>query len=216
MTSTIALGAAAMVVFLTLNFAQAQIVEPNSVGDPALQAELLARAKKDQDVREKLIREQRAQGLSERQFPADILKEMQAIDAENLAWIRDVVDERGWPGKTLVGPDGSHAAWLLVQHSGLDFQKKCLTLLTAAVKAGEADSKDLAYLTDRVLLGEGKKQLYGTQVREVDGKLVPQPVEDEANLDKRRKEVGLPPIAEHLTDAAENYKLGQDKLQPKE
>jgi hypothetical protein len=31
-----------------------------------------------------------------------------------------------------------------------------------------------------------------------DGKLVPQPIEDEANVDARRKELGMPPLADYL------------------
>ena len=57
--------------------------------------------------------------------------------------------------------------------------------------------KNLALLTDRVLLAEGKKQLYGTQFTFVNGKLKPHPIQDEANVDKRRAEAGLPPLAEY-------------------
>src|SRR5205085_1172028 len=80
---------------------------------------------------------------------------------------------RGWPGKSLVGVDGANAAWLLVQHAdqGRAFQKRCLPLLEAAVKKGEATGVQLAYLSDRVRVGAGEKQVYGTQFRTVDGKL---------------------------------------------
>jgi hypothetical protein len=47
-------------------------------------------------------------------------------------------------------------------------------------------------------VAEGKPQRYGTQLDTVDGKLQPFPVEDEANLDSRRKAVGLPPMAEYI------------------
>ena len=56
----------------------------------------------------------------------------------------------------------------------------------------EIAQTDLAYLTDRVLLAEGKKQIYGTQVTQVDGKWAPRELEDEKNVDKRRADVGLP------------------------
>ena len=125
---------------------------------------------------------------------------MRETDRENLAWMREVVRRHGWPGKSLVGTDGANAAWLLVQHADHDrpFQKRCLVLLEEAVKKGEAAGEQLAYLTDRVRVGENKKQVYGTQLRLVDGKYRPQPIEDEANVDKRRKAVGLPPLAVYL------------------
>jgi hypothetical protein len=45
---------------------------------------------------------------------------MQAIDAENLPWLKRVIAEVGWPGKSLVGDEGASAAWLLVQHADQD------------------------------------------------------------------------------------------------
>ena len=73
-----------------------------------------------------------------------------------------------------------HDAWLLVQHADRDrpFQKQCLELLREAVAKKEASGKDLADLTDRVLVGEGKNQIYGTQFITKDGKTTAQPMED--------------------------------------
>jgi hypothetical protein len=62
----------------------------------------------------------------------------------------------------------------------------------------EVENMHLASLTDRVLLAEGKKQLYGMMFDTKDGTLVPKPIEDEANVDKRRAELGMQPLAEYL------------------
>ena len=160
--------------------------------EPALRDELLARVKTDQEARMKLIE-------AGNPPPAGLLKAVKDADDKNRAWLKGVVEKHGWPGKSLVGEDGAHAAWLLVQHADADlpFQKKCLGLLEAAVKRGEATGTDLAYLTDRVLAAEGKKQRYGTQLVQKGGKLVPKPVEDPEQLDARRKELGLMPMAEY-------------------
>jgi hypothetical protein len=95
-----------------------------------------------------------------------------------------------------------------VQHADKDreFQKRCLTLLERAVKAREASAGEFAYLTDRVRVGENKKQIYGTQFRQVDGKYQPYPIEDDKNVDKRRKEVGLSTLAEYRKKVEEAYK----------
>lgn len=87
----------------------------------------------------------------------------EAADAENLPWLKRVIATTGWPGISQVGPDGAEAAWLLVQHADADpaFQRHCLGLLTAAAERGDASLSNVAYLTDRVLLAEGKPQEYG-------------------------------------------------------
>jgi hypothetical protein len=77
------------------------------------------------------------------------------------------------------------------------FQRQALELMK---KLGtcEVENSHLAYLTDRVLLAEGKKQLYGSYpTRGPNGELVPQPIDDEPNLDRRRAQLGLQPFAEY-------------------
>jgi hypothetical protein len=163
-----------------------------SLKEPALRAELLKRMQEDQRIR-------MAQNPD--------VHEWERIDAENTAYMKTVLDRHGWPGKSMVGDDGALAAFLLVQHADADaaFQKKCLEMLTAAVEAKEASAGHMAYLTDRVLVAEGKPQRYGTQFHTVDGKLQPRPVEDPANLDARRKSVGLPPMAEYIKQMQATY-----------
>jgi len=177
--------------------------------DEKLRAELVERADEDQKARRQLIDLQARPGGKD----AEAAKKMQEIDARNTAWMKEVVDKHGWPGKSLVGEDGAMKAWLLVQHADQDraFQKRCLPLLAEAVKKGEATGQHLAYLTDRVKVADKEKQVYGTQFRQADGKMEPYPIEDEANVDRRRKEVGLPPLAEYRKMIEEMYKPKKDK-----
>jgi hypothetical protein len=126
-----------------------------------------------------------------------------AVDADNQAWLRRLVDERGWPGRTLVGVDGAQNAWLLAQHADdLDFQLRCRDLVAAAVDAGEATAAQLAYLDDRVRTRRGRPQRYGTQVRVEDGRPAPFPIEDPDGVDERRRAVGLGPLADYLASFA--------------
>jgi hypothetical protein len=178
--------------------------EKTKVEDEKLRQELLRRMEEDQAARKAMLELMKKHKVADPEalkimdLPA--VKKLEEIDRRNTARMKEIVDKHGWPGKTLVGTDAAHAAWLLVQHGDHDlaFQKRCLALLAKAVQAGEASAPDLAYLTDRVRVAEKKKQVYGTQLLEKDGKLKPQPIEDEANVDKRRREVGLPPLAEYL------------------
>ena len=61
----------------------------------------------------------------------------------------------------------------------------------------EVSRANLAYLTDRVHVNEDKEQIYGTQFHMVDGKNVPRPIADAANVDKRRNDVGLGTLSEY-------------------
>jgi hypothetical protein len=170
--------------------------------------------KKDDKLRQELLRRMQADQEARKSFLShSAFKRMKEIDHDNTERMKEIIKQFGWPGKSLVGTDGANAAWLLVQHADHDpsFQKQCLELLQAAMKKGEATCQQLAYLTDRVLTGENKKQVYGTQFRRVDGKLLPFPIEDEANVDKRRKEVGLESLADYLKSAQEFLEKGGKK-----
>ncbi len=118
--------------------------------------------------------------------------------------LAEIIDEHGWPIRSLVGTDGATAAWLIAQHSDQDmeFQERALELMRAAVDDEEADPTELAYLEDRVASNRGEPQIYGTQVSCVEGTPQPRPIADEEHVDERRAEVGLPPLSEYLEEMA--------------
>jgi hypothetical protein len=191
--------------------------QPPIVKNSELRRELLSRIEEDQAARFAMVDWMKAHGGSGAFSATDLTSDEQAevkqltsrvqkVDAKNTKWLKTVLDEHGWPTMSLVGKDGANAAWLLVQHADRDtkFQRQCLDLMTK-LPQGEAAPQNLAYLTDRVLLAEGKKQLYGTQFITKDGKLQPKPIKDEPNVDARRATVGLPPMAEYVKVLDEQY-----------
>lgn len=175
---------------------------------PALRQELLQMMKVDQDARMKMVELMKKRSLENHQDVGTALnskefEEVNKIDAQNKKRMKEIIDQHGWPGASLVGKDGANAAWLLVQHADTDrpFQQKCLDLMKA-MPTGEVEKKNIAYLTDRVLVGTKKKQRYGTQL---DNKCEPQPMEDPDNVDKRRAEMGLGTMAEYVKQAKKMY-----------
>ncbi|PZT68732.1 hypothetical protein DN402_13570 [Streptomyces sp. SW4] len=131
--------------------------------------------------------------------------------AEQLAWrrltarhgdrLREIMDEYGWPTAELVGEEAARAAWLVAQHADrqLDVQRRALQLMQQAVSAGSAGPRELAFLRDRTLVNEGRKQVYGTQIAGVkDGAPVPWPCEEPERLDELRAEVGIEPFDEYV------------------
>jgi hypothetical protein len=122
------------------------------------------------------------------------------VEADNVAWLRSVVAEIGWPGRSMVGSDGADAALMLAQNTGRDhvFQRHCLDLLRRAAEAGEAAPAQVAYLTDRILLAEGHQQEYGTELTGRDGQWLAPRLRDPANVDERRATLSLEPLADHI------------------
>jgi len=104
--------------------------------------------------------------------------------------IWNIIDKYGYPTSKLIGKNGMHYFHILIQHQDYDLklQEECL-------KKCDFSPKDKAYLTDRVLLNSGKKQIYGTQFffdKKI-GKLEMKPVENSKMVNRKRKEVGIGP-----------------------
>jgi hypothetical protein len=160
--------------------------------DKRLCAELMWMAYRDQKVRKAWLH-------STKPYTLKHLKQFIRVDISNTARLKQIIAKYGWPGQTLIGSMGCHAAWLLIQHADHDraFQKQCLILLEKAVENNEAPASLLAYLTDRIRAQNGQPQIFGTQL---DGKLNPLPIEDEADVDERRAKVGLPPLSQYISD----------------
>jgi Family of unknown function (DUF6624) len=125
------------------------------------------------------------------------------LDGRNQRRLDEIVKQYGWPKKSVFGEEASGVAFSVVQHAELDYQKKYLPLLKEAVAQKEARQSDLAMLEDRILTREGKKQIYGTQVRlnQKTELMELYPIEDEENVDDRRIKVGLDPLAQYVKKA---------------
>ena len=125
---------------------------------------------------------------------------------ENNLRLCQILKEFGWPSSALVGKDGVVATLYLVRNSReADLQRDLLPVIIAAVKKGEVAKPELADLVDRMRVDARVKQLFGTQVTLVNGFLVLAPIEAEAQVDDRRKQFGLPPLAEHLRELERHY-----------
>lgn len=194
------------------------------VQNERLRQELLAMRSEDQTTRIESLRALKKLGVDlgdpgqhkdpkVQEILALEIKKGSEIDKKHRNRLAEIIDEYGWPGSTLVGHDGANAAWLIAQHADADvaFQKRCLQLMEAAPKS-EVELSNVAYLTDRVLVNEQQPQRYGTQMGE---NFKPQPIEDSENVDQRRAQVGLPPLAQYLQTAKEQYEkiaAGEDRV----
>jgi hypothetical protein len=158
--------------------------------DDGLLGELIAMRHRDQEMRDRLVREGRLHG--------DYDEDMQRVHIETAHRLDALIAGHGWPSLTMVGLEGTRAAWMIAQHSICtpDLQRKFLALITRAAEAGDVPKRQAALLTDRVLACEGRPQIYGTVLDwDANGELSCE-VLDPANLDARRQEAGLPVTSE--------------------
>ena len=121
-------------------------------------------------------------------------------DSINLIAVEEILETRGWLGKEVVGRQGNSTLFLVIQHSDIETQLKYLPVMKEAAKNGKASPSSLALLEDRVALGQGERQIYGSQIHtdQETREMYVAPLVDPENVDKRRAEVGLGPIADYV------------------
>jgi hypothetical protein len=137
--------------------------------------------------------------VKNRQLGEGYNDEMEKLHNRNAEVLNTIIDTIGYPTIDIVGKDASEAAWLVIQHSigQPHFMKKCLELLGNAVNENKAELRNLAYLSDRINVSEGKMQLYGTQFDwDENGELSPNPIDNLAKVNERRKSIGLNTLEE--------------------
>jgi hypothetical protein len=173
--------------------------------DGGLRRELLALRAEDLRVRDEVVR-----GAS---LYAGYHPRMEEVHRRNAARLKEIIAAHGWPGRSLVGEDGSVAAWFIAQHAigEPDFQRHALVLLREALARGEVAPAEPAYLEDRICYFEGRPQVYGTQfdVGE-DGLLRPYPIADPDHVNERRRAVGLNTIEERTREMRSGHQPEHD------
>ena len=123
-----------------------------------------------------------------------------ALDLRHAERLKEILAEYGWLDRSVAGEECAQALWLLVQHADHDseFQQRALAKLSDAVRRGEADARDEAFLIDRIRVNAGQSQVYGTQFYfDKQGLFGPRDIEDVAHLDERRSAIGLEPFEDY-------------------
>jgi VWFA-related protein len=150
-----------------------------------------------------------AEKATEKKRNADKLKmEFDKRTETNGARFCQILKESGWPTKDAVGPDGAGAAFYLLENSAsLELQNELFPVIVAAVKRNVIPKHELARLVDRMRVDAGMKQLFGTQASIINGFLVLPPIEAEAQVDSRRRQFGLVPLAQYLRGLERVYRM---------
>ncbi len=166
--------------------------------DKKLQARLLTVYDNDQQDRFKINEIGEKHGYDSKEMQA-LWKIIAEKDSLNLLEVKSILDNYGWVGQDKVGGQASVALFLVIQHADLSTQQTYLPLMRKAVEAKKARPSDLALLEDRVALGEGRRQLYGSQIGEDStGKSYVMALHDPDGVDQRRAMMDLPPLASYV------------------
>ena len=122
-------------------------------------------------------------------------------DEKNRESIIKILDEFGYPGKTMVGDETSKAAWYVIQHSDPETMGKYLPMIKEAGEKGELHQAYVATMEDRYLMHSGKPQIYGSQsfgytVKDAEtgediNELVIWPIKNPELVNERRKDLGF-------------------------
>jgi hypothetical protein len=129
-----------------------------------------------------------------------VLKSMIAQqDSMNEIVVKEIVEEYGWLRVNLIGKDANTGLWAVIQHGSLELQKQMLPAIKKSVLDGHTKGGNYALLYDRIETWEGRPQLYGSQINNLDnGEQTLYPILDIENVDKRRAIYGLEPMNEYL------------------
>jgi hypothetical protein len=138
---------------------------------------------------------------------ADSAAFIQYIDSCNQVQVKSMIARYGWMGKSLIG-NYNQVLFIVIQHADSATQEKYFPMLQQSVAEGESNASDMALMQDRILMRQGKKQIYGSQVvYSKTGDQIFYPIEDERNVNIRRANVGLQPMEEYGKYFGIDYKL---------
>lgn len=190
---------------LLLFIVSSQIAQAQSNIDTLLVKELQLRFEADQFAANNAVPPASHSHLSLKEWKAT----KDSIYRSNQVRAEQILNKYGYPGYDVLGKDGTYLYFALVQHADHDpeFQKRALNMMRQEVEYQNASPQDFAFLTDRVELNTGGKQIYGTQVTYnlISGKASPRPTIDPDQINERRAKVGLEAIETYLADMTDSH-----------
>lgn len=111
-----------------------------------------------------------------------------------------LIDKYGWPKYSSVGRLAADAPLLVINHHESEaVRKKYLPQIKQSCLENEGSCIEFAKIQDRILVNEGKQQIYGMQFQyNSKRELEPFPIVNPEYVDIRRKKIGLEPLKDYL------------------
>ncbi|MBS1685635.1 MAG: hypothetical protein JSS76_12815 [Bacteroidetes bacterium] len=142
--------------------------------------------------------------------------QMKTIDSINMEQLVALVKQYGLPRYERVGYTGATDAFVIMLHGffngayGSKMWEFFQPILLQELKQGYMMPEYYAFLYDRVVSDYGRlEQCYGTQFSYAEtGSVTVNPVYDVAHVDQRRKDIGLPPLADMIKSSHMKAPMG--------
>jgi len=121
-------------------------------------------------------------------------------DSLNISDINRLIEKYGNPNVANIGKKRLGNFITILMHTETESQLRYYPYIKQLFVQNLIDNERYAYLTDRILVKKGKKQMYGTQLRfdNKQNKYIVFPIKDIKNIDKRRKKMGMEPLNKYI------------------
>jgi hypothetical protein len=134
-------------------------------------------------------------------------KEVVEVNHENLEIVISFLENCGMPSINEVSNQQLGAIWLVLQHSiHPEYTKKYFPNIEKAVNNGDLKKEQYALMKDKILMNEGKPQIYGSQIKS--GKLYK--LMEPEKVNSRRKEMDMEPIEDYLKNFNIKFNIPQE------
>ncbi len=117
-------------------------------------------------------------------------------DHRNQELVISIIEKCGMPTLNEVTQKHMTAIWVGLQHTNEKYRKKYFPMVEKAVENGDLYKEQYALMKDRILMEEGKPQIYGSQIK--DDKLYK--LENPETVNERRKKMGMGTIEDYLSN----------------
>lgn len=171
---------------------------------------------KDEKLRDELLKMQEVDQKTREDCPKKNADEQikcyakisEKVDKPNSERLKEIYEKNGFPTFKTVGKEGVEAFMLILQHTpDENLRQKMLNPIEKAFKRKEISSNEYTNYVDRLLVHQGKPQIYGSNFDFKDGKLMMSEVKNLKNLNKIRRKAGLPTIEEYAEILKNAYNL---------
>lgn len=127
-------------------------------------------------------------------------------ELKNLQYVIGIIESCGMPTLSMVNRNQLMAIWLVIQHAPLEYQQKYIHVFEESAQNGDLAWEQVALMRDRILMRQGKPQLYGSQIK--GGKLYD--LADPHLVDQRRGKLGMGPLHLYLARYGIEFEVVQN------